>query len=47
MYQVFKNNKLRFEGSNFKCFKYILDNQSQSVHWAERYGGWRLIKKKG
>ena len=42
MYEVLKDGKQVFEGSNFECFKYILDHQPQSVHWAERYGGWNM-----
>lgn len=45
MFEVYKNNNLVFTGTNFECFKYILDHQPQSVSWAERYGGWSMKQK--
>jgi len=46
IFEVYKNGVLVKTGTNFECYKFILDNQPQSVNWAERYGGWELCRKK-
>ena len=44
---VTKDGELKAEWfnqpSDFEAFKYILDNQSQSVGWATTNGGWKII----
>lgn len=36
--------KAKFENqkTDFEPFKYILNNQSQSVHWAMKWEGWKV-----
>jgi len=46
-WQVIQHGKLLFEGSNFQCYKWILDHQPQSVDWAMRYCGYRIVKADG
>ena len=45
LFEVYKNRVLVKTGTNFECFKFILDNQPQSVNWAERYDGWVMGQK--
>jgi len=47
MWQVIQRGKVLFEGSNFKCYKWILDHQTMSVDWAMRYAGYRIVKADG
>ena len=44
-FEVYKDDKLVCEGTNWECYKYLMDNQSQSTHYAEKYDGWRMKHK--
>ena len=45
-YKVYQDNELKKEfneqTSDFAPFKFILNNQGQSVNYALKYGGWKV-----
>lgn len=43
-YEVYERGQLRFTGNYFKCFKYILNHQPQSVNYALKYE-WQIKEK--
>lgn len=43
MKRVLHNNVLKFEGTDNECFSYILGHQSQSVDYAMKYEGWKIV----
>ena len=43
-YTVTRDSKPQFRGSDLECFEYILKNQSFSVDYATKHGGWKINK---
>lgn len=41
---VIKDNKMVFKGTNNKCFEYVLNDQGNSVDYACKYGGYKILK---
>jgi hypothetical protein len=43
---IYQNNELKKtfkdQKTDFKAFKFLLDNQSQSTSYAIKYGGWKV-----
>lgn len=45
MYQLKKDNILKFEGTADECYMKLQKLQSQSAHHAIKYEGWSVTKK--
>jgi hypothetical protein len=41
---VIKDNKMVFKGTNNKCFEHVLNDQGNSVDYACKYGGYKILK---
>ena len=46
MWIVTKDNKMVFKGTNNKCFEYVLNDQGNSVDYACKYGGYKILEDK-
>ena len=46
IYIVLKDKKVVFKGSNNECFEYVLNDQSFSVDYATKYGGYEILEDK-
>lgn len=42
-YHVTRDGKVRFTGTHDECFEWILHHQPQSVSWAMKYEGYKIV----
>lgn len=45
-YKIYQDNKVvkefKYQSGDFEPFKWLLNNQGQSINWALRHGGWKV-----
>ncbi len=46
VFEVYKYNNIVYRGTDFDCCKFLLTQQPQSCHYAERWGGWKIKQKR-